>query len=147
MEQNKIKNVFVNGAISPIFVGEAIAKHTNKKNIGAHSIFLGQVRCDLIENNSVVAIHYSAYMEMAEERLHEIRESIFKKYNLICMHIYHSLGRVEAGGICLFVFTSSIHRKDSIDACTEIVERIKNEVAIWGKELFEDESFVWKNPA
>ena len=59
-------------------------------------------------------------------------------------HIYHSLGRVETGEICLFVFTSSRHRKDAIDACTYIVERIKREVPIWGKEIFEDESYVWK---
>ena len=81
---------------------------------------------------------------MSEEKFYEIRESAFSKYSLTCLHIYHSLGRVETGEICLFVFTSSRHRKDAIDACTYIVERIKREVPIWGKEIFEDESYVWK---
>ncbi|HMS52923.1 MAG TPA: molybdenum cofactor biosynthesis protein MoaE, partial [Chitinophagales bacterium] len=60
---------------------------------------------------------------MAEAILHEIREAIFAKYSLTCMHIYHSLGLVLAGEILLFVFTSSKHRRDAIDACNEIVER------------------------
>jgi molybdopterin synthase catalytic subunit len=60
------------------------------------------------------------------------------------MHIYHSLGLVKAGEICLFVFTSSKHRKAAIEACNELVERIKAELPIWGKEIFEDNSSQWK---
>ena len=144
MKEKKIKKVFVDGAISPAFVGESIARHSTKNDIGAHSIFLGQVRSDVIDNKEVKAIDYSAYIEMAEDKFHEIREAAFGKYSLTCMHIYHSLGKVNTGGISLFVFTSSVHRKDAIKACEEIVERIKNEVPVWGKEIFEDESFHWK---
>lgn len=139
-----MKKVFVDGPITPIFVGEAIAKHSTKKDIGAHSIFLGQVRNDVIDNKKVEAIEYSAYVEMAEEIFHAIRESAFKKYTLTCLHIYHSLGRVNTGEISLFVFTSSVHRKDAIAACEEIVEQIKKEIPVWGKEIFEDDSFQWK---
>ncbi len=142
-----MKNVFIDGPILPAFIAGAIEKHSTKCEIGAHSIFLGQVRNDEIDNKKVIAIYYSSYQEMAEEKMHEIREKAFQKYNLICMHIYHSLGKVNAGELSLFVFASSKHRKDSIDACQEIVERIKNEVPVWGKELFEDESYIWKNPS
>ncbi|MCZ2298154.1 MAG: molybdenum cofactor biosynthesis protein MoaE [Chitinophagales bacterium] len=115
-----------------------------KKNIGAHSIFLGQVRNDIINQQEVKAIEYSAYNEMAEEKFHEIREDAFKKYDLICMHIYHSMGVVNAGEISLFVFVSSAHRKEAIKACEEIVERIKKEVPVWGKEVFVNENHQWK---
>ena len=144
MDGKKRKKIFVQGAINPTFVGESIAKHSSKKDIGAHSIFLGQVRNDVIEGHTVIAIDYSAYEEMAEEKLHEIREETFSKYSLSCMHIYHSIGKVAAGEISLFVFTSSKHRKDAIDACSYLVNRIKEDVPIWGKEIFEDESFQWK---
>ena len=138
------KKVFVDGPIAPAFVGDSIGKHSTQQNIGAHSIFLGQVRKDVIEEQEVVAIEYSAYAEMAEEKFHEIREDIFAKYPLTCMHIYHSLGRVNAGEICLFVFTSAIHRREAIDACNELVERIKQEVPVWGKEIFDNEQYSWK---
>lgn len=144
MTEKKIKKVFVDGTISTIFIGESIAKHSSRKDIGAHSIFLGQVRNDLIDGKEVKAIDYTSYNEMAEEKFHEIREAIFEKFSLTCMHIYHSLGLVYAGEISLFVFTSSVHRKDAIDACEELVERIKKEVPIWGKEIFEDEKYHWK---
>ncbi len=134
----------VEGAISPAFIGESIAKHNTKKKIGAHSIFLGQVRNDIINDKKVKAIDYTSYLEMAEDKFHEIREDAFKKYSLTCMHIYHSIGKVNAGEISLFVFTSSVHRKDAIKACEEIVEKIKKEVPVWGKEIFEDESSQWK---
>ncbi|MFT5600434.1 MAG: molybdopterin synthase catalytic subunit [Flavobacteriales bacterium] len=142
--EKKIKNVFVDGPITPEKIASSIAHHQVKTNIGAHDIFLGQVRADLINNQTVKAIDYSTYDEMANSIFHEIRESAFEKYNLTCMHIYHSRGIVKAGEICLFVFTSSVHRADAMDACRYLVEEIKEKAPIFGKEIFEDDSFVWK---
>ena len=143
-EQKKVKKVFIEGAISPEKIANSIAHHQVKTNIGAHDIFLGQVRADIIEGNEVIAIDYSAYEEMAELEFHKIRESAFEKFDLTCMHIYHSIGKVKAGEICLFVFTSSAHRKEAMDACRYLVEEIKANVPVFAKEVFEDESFVWK---
>ena len=138
------KNIFVNGPVAASFIGDSIQKHSTKTAIGGHSIFLGQVRADVIEGKKVAAIIYTAYEEMANEKMHEIREAIFEKYKLTCMHVYHSLGSIAVGEICLFVFTSSPHRKAAIDACEETVERLKAELPVWGKELFEDETHQWK---
>ena len=144
MEKSKIKNVFVEGAISPEFIANSIAKHQSKTTIGAHNIFLGQVRADIIEGQEVTAIEYSAYDEMANQKFHEIREATFANFNVNCMHIYHSLGKVIVGEICLFVFVSSAHRKEVFDALHHVVEEIKNQVPIFGKELFKDDSYQWK---
>lgn len=144
MKERKPKQIFVQGAISPAFIADSIQKHSTRHDIGGHSIFLGQVRADTIDEKPVAAIEYTTYEEMALEKMLEIREAIFSKYDLTCMHVYHSLGKVAAGEICLFVFTSSKHRRMAIDACTELVEKIKFELPVWGKELFEDESYQWK---
>ena len=144
MAEHKRKTVFVQGAVSAQFVADSIARHSSKTDIGAHSIFLGQVRRDEKEGKFVQAIDYTAHEEMANEQFHRIREDAFEKYPLTCMHIYHSLGSVAVGEISLFVFTSSPHRRAAIDACNEIVERIKNEVPVWGKEVLEDGEYVWK---
>ena len=134
----------MDGAIPPSFIANSIGKHSTKTGIGGHNIFLGQVRADVIDGKPVAAIEYTSNVEMALEKMHEIRESIFAKYAITCMHVHHSLGKVNAGELCLFVFTSSIHRKVAIDACTECVERIKAELPIWGKELFEGAGYQWK---
>ena len=144
MTKRTPKNIFVQGPISAAFIAESIQKHSTKTEIGGHSIFLGQVRADVIEKKKVRAIEYTAYEDLVLESMHSIREQIFEKYELTCMHVHHSLGNVQAGEICLFVFTSSSHRKAAIEACSETVERIKAELPIWGKELFEDESYQWK---
>lgn len=144
MEKKKIKKVFVSGAISPDFIANSIAKHQVKTQIGAHDIFLGQVRADVIDGKKVTAIDYSAYEEMAEEKFHEIREATFEKFELTCMHIYHSLGKVKTGEICLFVFVSAPHRKVVFKALEYLVEEIKEKVPVFGKEMFEDETHQWK---
>ncbi len=140
----KLKNIFVEGPIAPEKIAKSIQNHQTKTNIGGHSIFLGQVRQDEKEEGLVTAITYTAYEEMALKQMHEIREAIFEKYPLSCMHIYHSLGKVNVGEVCLFVFTSSKNRKPAIDACEELVERIKKELPIWGKELVDNDKEVWK---
>ena len=139
----KYKNYFVQGAIDPVFIGEQIAKSNAKHDIGAHSIFLGQVRADEKAGKNVTGIEYSAYKDMANQAFSKIREQAFDKWPLKCLHIVHSTGLVKTGELSLFVFCSSGHRKESINAMEHIVEDIKHEVPIWKKEIMEDKSVQW----
>lgn len=144
MINNTYKDCFKSGPISSQFIGEAIAKHQTKTSIGAHQLFLGQVREDRIGAHKVSGIEYSAHREMANKAFHEIRESAFAQFNLVCMHIYHSIGLVPTGEICLFVFVSSHHRKEATRALEFIVEEIKAKVPVFGKELLDNDQHVWK---
>ena len=144
METRKVKNIFTEGPVEPAFIANSIAKHATNTSIGGHSIFLGQVRADMIGDKQVQAIEYTSHVEMALDAMAKIRDDIFAKYELTCMHVHHSLGVIKAGEICLFVFTSSKHRKAAIDACSECVERIKAELPVWGKEILEGEGYQWK---
>lgn len=144
MSERKPKNIFSQGAIPAAFIAESIQKHNTQTAIGGHSIFLGQVRADETETGKVRAIDFTAFEDMAIEKMHLIREDIFAKYPLTCMHVHHSIGEVTAGEICLFVFTSSAHRKAAMDACNETVERLKAELPVWGREIMEDNSHQWK---
>ncbi len=139
-----MKKIFIDGPISPDFISDSISKHQSKLNIGAHNIFLGQVRADVISGQNVKSIEYSAYEDMAKKKVNEIREDAFKKYDLTCLHTYHSLGNVKVGEISFFVFVSSVRRSEVYEATQFLVDRIKNEVPIFGKEIFENEKFQWK---
>jgi molybdopterin synthase catalytic subunit len=159
-------NIFVEGPLSPELVSEILSKHNQRTEIGAHSIFLGQVRsdpmgtpeptktdpmgtpeppesADPLAHDRVKAIHYTAYEEMALEKMQEIRDRLFERYPLTCLHVYHSLGLVPAGALSLLIFTSAPHRRAAIDACTELVESIKAQLPIWGQELSDNLSH-WK---
>lgn len=140
----KISKNFIDGPIAPEFIGEAIAKHKSKTGIGAHEIFLGQVREDDFEGQKVTELEYTAYQEMAEKTLQQIKDEAFEKHDLTCMHIYHSLGKVGIGEVSLFVMVSAAHRQACFDALHEVVEAIKARVPIWKKELFADNQAQWK---
>jgi len=76
---HKVKDIFVEGPIDPAFIATSIAKHSTRTDIGAHEIFLGQVRADAVQANdrssmAVQAIEYTAYRDMALERMTAIRE-------------------------------------------------------------------------
>ncbi|MAW95210.1 MULTISPECIES: molybdenum cofactor biosynthesis protein MoaE [unclassified Leeuwenhoekiella] len=139
-----MKKVFIEGPISSEFIGDSIAKHQSKTSIGAHNIFLGQVRADEVDGKHVSAIEYTCYEELANTKLEEIREEAFSKFDLVCMHIYHSLGLIKTGEICFFVFVSAKRRKEVYSATEWIVNQVKDRTPIYGKEIFEDQSHQWK---
>jgi molybdopterin synthase catalytic subunit len=137
------KSYFISGPINPAFIAEQIAGHASKTKIGGHAIFLGQVRADERNGKIVERINYTAYENMANNEISKIREKAFSKYELSCLHIYHSLGSVKAGEISLFIFVSSAHRKAAIEGMSEIVEMIKQKVPVWKEEFMSDKSSQW----
>jgi molybdopterin synthase catalytic subunit len=138
------KTMFIDGPVAAGFIADSISKHAGNHSIGAHEIFLGQIREDVVDGKKVTAIDFTAYLEMADEAYVAFRETLFSRYSLTCMHVHHSLGPVRVGEINLFVFVSSRHRKDAMAACRELVEWIKSHAPVWGKLLFDDSTHDWK---
>ncbi len=152
-KKHKVKDIFVEGPIDPAFVGQSIAKHATRTDIGAHEIFLGQVRADAMDRGTdgefpaptVNAIAFTAYREMALERMTAIREEAFARWpGITCMHVHHSLGIVKAGELCFMVFASAAHRVAAREAVAWLVDRIKSELPIFGKEILSDSTHLWK---
>lgn len=162
-KSHKVKDIFVEGPIDPAFIATSIAKHATRMDIGAHEIFLGQVRADTVEradgaanagatpgqarsdNAKVAAIEYTAYRDMALERMTAIREEAFAKWpSMTCLHVHHSLGTIPAGQLCFMVFASAPHRVAAREAVAWVVDRIKAELPIFGREVLSDSTHLWK---
>lgn len=108
-------------------------------------IFLGQVRDDAINGKKVKAIEYSAYVEMVEAEAGRIINSVYSEFNDVkSIDIVHSTGVVPAGQISLFVLVSAGHRQQAFEACSKTVELIKQNLPVWKKEIFDDDSHSWK---
>jgi molybdopterin synthase catalytic subunit len=105
---------------------------------------LGQVREDEVGGKKVSAIAYSGQVEMINAIAHEIKESLFEKFDITCAHVYHSIGRVAVGEICFFVFVSSGHRKAVFEALPYFVDELKAKLPVFGKEIFDDNTHQWK---
>lgn len=145
MQQNNWYNFkFINGHIPPEEISSGIALCSGLIHAGAYSIFLGQVREDIIDNKPVDAIDYTSNKEMAETVFFQIGNEAKEKFEIQSLKIIHSLGAVKKGELCLMVLVACGHRKESFVACEYIVERLKKEVPVWGKELLNDQSHSWK---
>lgn len=136
--------LFTEGPIDHSTITNALTQLSHDCENGAHQIFLGQVRTDRIDGHTVVAIEYSAFEEMVEERLEKITDQIFDQFPIKALHIRHSLGLVPAGSVSLFVLISAPHRQAAFDAARSLVDRLKAELPIWGKEIFDNQHSQWK---
>ena len=137
------KDFLQNTPISPQEVAEAI-QSGSKPNVGAHSIFLGQVREDKIEGKKVIEIEYSAYDEMVSNEMEKIVNIVVDKYSDIKrIYVKHATGSVKVGEISMLVFVACGHRVQAFRAVADIVNLIKERVPIWKKEILEDKSHTW----
>lgn len=149
---HKKRDIFTEGPITPSFIAESIAKHASRHDIGAHEIFLGQVRADLVDGGGrggrssalTTAIEYTAYRDMANEQMLSIREEAFARWPITCLHVHHSQGIINAGELCFFVFASSAHRAAAREAVAYVTDEVKKRLPIFGKEILEDGEHIWK---
>jgi molybdopterin synthase catalytic subunit len=138
-------NYLTDGPVSLKLISLLIEKTGRKTDSGGHSIFLGQVRADEIDGESVKAIEYSAYVEMVNIEAENIKKKILSEFpDVKSVDIIHSTGIVNVGEISLLVFISAGHRHQAIQACSKTVEYIKDNLPVWKKEIFEDDSHKWK---
>ena len=139
-----IENILVNGPVSTKIIDAENVKYEKMTDSGAHAVFLGQVRADVIDGKTVDRIEYSAYPEMVKYEAEKIQKIIKSKYNQVTnISVKHSIGGVKAGELSLYVRITSKHRKQAFDACIEIVELIKDNFPVWKKEILEDGSYIW----
>jgi len=138
-------NYLTTGPVSQKLILHLIEKMSHKTDSGGHSIFLGQVRADEIGGKKVKAIEYSAYAELISIEAEKIKKTILSEFSDVrSIDIIHSTGVVNAGEISLLVFVSAGHRLQSLQACGKTVELIKEKLPVWKKEIFEDDSHIWK---
>jgi molybdopterin synthase catalytic subunit len=120
------------GPLSP----EPFLQHVRRDDSGALALFLGVVR----DNNlgrRVLYLEYDAYPEMAKKKLRDVAEEALARWPITDVAIAHRTGRLEIGETSLLVAVSSPHRHDAFAACHHIVNRIKEIVPIWKKEVWE----------
>lgn len=138
-------NYLTAGPVSQKLISQLVEKMSHNTDSGGHSIFLGQVRADEIGGRKVKAIEYSAYAELVSIEAEKIKKTILSEFSDVrSIDIIHSAGVVNAGEISLLVFVSAGHRLQSMQACGKTVELIKEKLPVWKKEIFEDDSHIWK---
>jgi molybdopterin synthase catalytic subunit len=106
---------------------------------GAVALFYGVVRNENL-GRAVSYLEYDAYPEMAIKKMREVADEVRARFAVTGVGVLHRIGRLEIGETSLLVAVSSGHRKEAFEACHYAVDRIKQIVPIWKKEVWEDGS-------
>jgi molybdopterin synthase catalytic subunit len=134
---------FVEGPLSRQLAAQVEASWSCKGTIGAQTWFYGQIRTDTLAEGTVSAIEYSAETVLAEASIADIRERAIARYGCVDIWIRHSLGMVPSGGISFIVGVASAHRAAAFDALRMVVDAVKAETPVFGKELA-GSGYRWK---
>ena len=112
---------------------------------GAIVHFLGVVRNNT-EGREVSYLEYEAYPPMAEKKMAEIAEEVHEKWGLNRVAMIHRVGRLEIGEVSVAVAVASPHRKEAFEACHFAMNRLKQIVPIWKREVWADGEEEWVKP-
>ncbi|MFF2480631.1 molybdenum cofactor biosynthesis protein MoaE [Paenibacillus sp. NPDC058071] len=109
---------------------------------GASIIFVGTTR-EWTEGKRTVRLEYEAYAPMAIRMMEQIGEEIAERWNGALTAISHRIGTVDLAEISVIIAVSAPHRDSCYEASRYAIERLKQIVPIWKKEIWEDGS-EWK---
>lgn len=104
--------------------------------IGAVTVFTGHVR-EWTHGVRTLYLSYEAYVPMAEKKLAEIGREIEERWPLTRTAIAHRIGELHISDIAVVIVVATPHRKAAYEANEYAIERIKQIVPIWKKEIWE----------
>src|SRR5262245_1452788 len=126
----------------------ALTESVRRPGCGAVVTFLGTVR-DLTGDEVTLALEYEAYLPMAERKMTEIENDTRARWPVGEIAMVHRLGRLEVGEVgevSVAVAVSTPHRADAFAACRHAIDRLKELVPIWKKDLAPDGGSEWVHP-
>jgi molybdopterin synthase catalytic subunit len=127
-------------------VGEVI-EGAYHDEAGGVSVFLGTTRAEAnARDQALQALDYEAYAEMAVKQLHDLARGARERWPIRRLAILHRTGRVHVGQPSVLIVVAAPHRGEAFDACRWIIDTLKNDVAIWKKEVWADGSGTWVHP-
>ena len=101
---------------------------------GAIVTFEGTVR-DHTGDRDVSYLEYDAYPEMALKKLSEVAAEAQEKFPGVSVAIHHRWGRLELGESAVCTAVSHAHRRLAYEASAFVIDRLKEVVPIWKKEV------------
>ncbi len=105
---------------------------------GAVVTFDGVVR-DNTDGRKVLTLDYDAYPPMAVKEMRRVGEEIRERWPEVeRIGIIHRFGELKVTESSVVIVVTSPHRKVAFEACHYAIDRVKQVVPIWKKEIFED---------
>ncbi|WP_091838157.1 molybdopterin converting factor subunit 1 [Marininema halotolerans] len=118
---------------------ESLMSQVANPYAGAILTFAGTVR-EFTGNLQTVLLEYEAYIPMALRQLENIRSEIDQRWPGVQTAIAHRIGRLQIEEISVLIAVASPHRAESFAAGEFAIQRLKERVPIWKKEVWADGS-------
>jgi molybdopterin synthase catalytic subunit len=103
---------------------------------GAIVTFVGTVRGENA-GRQVIALEYEAYVPLAVRVLGRIVEEAAVSWPSASLAIHHRIGRLGLGEASIVIAATAAHRAEAFSACRYAIERVKQIVPIWKREIFD----------
>ena len=128
-----------------VITGAEVSGAVEGPDAGAVVVFHGTVRNNT-DGRAVKHLEYEAYPPMAEKKMAEIAQEVSEKWGLDRVAMIHRVGKLEIGEVSVAVAVASPHRKDAFEACKYAMDRLKQIVPIWKREVWAEGEAEWVKP-
>jgi MoaE-MoaD fusion protein len=115
--------------------GDSVAELVRSPECGAITVFLGTAR-RMSRGREVEYLEYEAYPEMAVKKLEQIADEVRERWDTDRIAVRHRVGRVELGEPSVAIAVATEHRAEGFAACKYTIDRLKEIVPIWKKEVW-----------
>ncbi len=113
----------------------AVTQAVADPKAGAIATFLGVTR-NHNDGRAVTGLEYEAYPDMAMREMERIGATARERWPIHAIAIVHRVGKVPIGEASVVIAVSSSHRRAAFEACHFAIDRLKEVVPIWKKEIF-----------
>ena len=116
---------------------DALIKKVSNPYAGAIVSFVGTVR-EFTHGQRTTFLEYEAYPEMAIKKMKEIALEIKAKWPNSEVAMSHRTGKLDIEEISVIIAIATPHREAGFEAGRYAIERLKQIVPVWKKEIWED---------
>jgi molybdopterin synthase catalytic subunit len=132
---------------APIDAGPAV-EFVSAPAAGGIAVFLGTSRAEAnADGRQLVALDYEAYGPMALKQMQDLATGARARWPVVRLAILHRTGRVELAKPSVVIAVSTPHRGEAFEACRWIIDALKVDVPIWKREVWDDGTGSWVDPA
>jgi MoaE-MoaD fusion protein len=86
----------------------------------------------------VERLEYEAYAPMAVREMTRLCDEIEQEIAGTVLAVEHRIGKLAIGDIAVVIAAAAPHRAEAFTACRAMIDRLKDRVPIWKKEIGED---------
>ena len=109
---------------------------------GAIATFTGRVRArEDPEDDRTRYLEFEKYEGVADQRMRQIEDELAERAGVQEVRLHHRTGRVDDGEDIVFVVVLAGHREEAFSTVEDGINRLKDEVPLFKREVTEDETF------